>query len=65
MDALIVATAGEPENQAPPVTVELSVEDPFEQIAVIPEIVPADGGAVTVTVKVVETFVQPPVPMTV
>jgi hypothetical protein len=62
---LIVATAGVPEVQAPPVTLELSVEDPFEQIAVVPEIVPAEGAAVTVTVAVVETFAQPPVPVTV
>jgi preprotein translocase subunit Sec61beta len=61
--APIVATAGVAEVQAPPVTVELSVEDPFEQIAVVPEIVPAEGAAVTVTVAVVETFAQPPVPV--
>ena len=59
----IVATAGVAEVQAPPVTVEPSVEDPFEQIAVVPEIVPAEGAAVTVTVAVVETFAHPPVPV--
>ena len=64
VDELMDATAGVPEVQAPPVTVELSVEDPFEQIAVVPEIVPAEGAAVTVTVEVVDTFAQPPVPAT-
>jgi preprotein translocase subunit Sec61beta len=62
---LIVATAGVPEVQVPPVPEVESVEDPFEQIAVVPEIVPAEGAAVTVTVAVVETFAQPPVPVTV
>ncbi len=59
----IVATAGVAEVQVPPVTVELSVEDPLEQIAVVPEIVPAEGAAVTVTVAVVETLAHPPVPV--
>ena len=63
--APIVATAGVAEDQAPPVTVELSVEDPFEQIAVVPEIVPAEGAAVTVTVLVAVAFAQPPLPATV
>ena len=61
----IVATAGVAEVQVPPFIVELSVEDPFEQIAVVPEIVPAEGAAVTVTVAVVETLAHPPVPATV
>jgi hypothetical protein len=37
----------------------------LEQIAVVPEIVPAEGAAVTVTVAVVETLAHPPVPATV
>jgi hypothetical protein len=63
VEALIVATAGVAEDQLPPVTEEESVEVPLEQIAVVPEIVPADGAAVTVTVAVVVTFAQPPVPV--
>jgi preprotein translocase subunit Sec61beta len=63
VDGLIVATAGVAEVQAPPVTVELSVEEPLEQIAVVPERVPAEGAAVTVTVEVAETFAHPPVPV--
>jgi hypothetical protein len=34
-------------------------------MAVVPDIVPAVGTAVTVTVAVVDTFAQPPVPVTV
>ncbi len=56
---MIVATAGVAEVQAPPVTVELSVEEPFEQIAVVPEIVPAEGGVVTVPVNETVWFVAP------
>jgi hypothetical protein len=63
VDELIVATAGVAEVQAPPVTVELSVEEPLEQIAVVPESVPAEGAAVTVTVLVAVAFAQPPVPV--
>ncbi|MEY5001945.1 MAG: hypothetical protein RLZZ211_1981 [Bacteroidota bacterium] len=61
----MVATAGVAEDQVPPVTEEVKVEDPLEQIAVVPEMVPAEGAALTVTVAVVETFAQPPVPETV
>jgi hypothetical protein len=56
---LIVATAGVPEVHVPPVTVEVKVEDPLEHIAVVPEIVPAEGAAVTVTVLVAVAFGQP------
>ncbi len=63
VEALMVATAGVAEDQAPPVTDELKVEVPLEQIAVVPEIVPAEGAAVTVTVAVVVAFAQPPVPV--
>jgi hypothetical protein len=65
VELLIVATAGVAEDQLPPLTDEVKVEEPLEQIAVVPEIVPAEGGAVTVTVAVVDTFAQPPVPVTV
>ena len=63
MDASIVATAGVTEDQLPPVTEDVKVEEPFAQIAVVPEIVPAEGTAVTVTVAVVDTLAQPPVPV--
>jgi hypothetical protein len=61
----MVATAGEAEDQDPPVIVAVKVEDPLAQIAVVPEMVPAEGTAVTVTVAVVAAFAQPPVPVTV
>ncbi len=63
VEAFIVATAGVAEDQLPPVIVEVRVDDPLEQIAVVPEIVPADGAAVTVTVAVVVALAQPPVPV--
>ena len=63
VEAFIVATAGVAEDQLPPVIVEVRVDDPLEQIAVVPEIVPADGAAVTVTVVVVVALAQPPVPV--
>ncbi len=62
VEALMVATAVVAEDQEPPVTEELNVEVPLEQMAVVPEIVPAEGAAVTVTVAVVVAFAQPPVP---
>ena len=65
VEASIVATAGVAEVQVPPVTEDVKVEEPLAQIAVVPEMVPALGTAVTVTVAVVDTFAQPPVPVTV
>jgi hypothetical protein len=62
---LMVATAGVAEDQLPPVTEEVSVEVPFAQIAVVPERVPAEGAAVTVTVLVTVALAHPPVPVTV
>jgi hypothetical protein len=60
----MVATAGVAEVHAPPASpLEVSVVEPLAQIAVVPEIVPALGTAVTVTVAVVDTFAQPPVPV--
>ena len=59
------ATEEVPADQVPPVTVEERVVVPFEQIAVVPESVPAEGGGVTVTVIVAVAFAQPPVPLTV
>ena len=64
-DALIDATDDVPADHVPPVTVEESVVVPFEQIACVPESVPADGGAVTVMVEVAVAFAHPPVPFTV
>jgi hypothetical protein len=62
----MVATAGVAEVHAPPAfPLEVSVVEPLAQIAVVPDIVPAVGTAVTVTVAVVDTFAQPPVPVTV
>ena len=63
VEALMVATAGVAEDQLPPLTEEVRVEVPLEQIAVVPEIVPADGAAVTVTVAVAVALAQPPVPV--
>ncbi|MFM8658825.1 MAG: hypothetical protein ACKOCQ_02670 [Candidatus Nitrosotenuis sp.] len=65
VEALIVATEVVAEDQLPPVTEEDSVDEPLEQIAVVPEMVPADGAAVTVTVLVAVALAQPPVPVTV
>ena len=65
VDELIAATDEVAEDQDPPVTEELKVEVPLEQTAVVPEIVPAEGAAVTVTVAVVDAVAQPPVPATV
>jgi hypothetical protein len=61
-EELIVATAGVAEDQVPPVTEELNAEFPFTQIAVDPEMVPAEAAAVTVTVLVETALAQPPVP---
>ncbi len=65
VEALIVATEVVAEDQLPPVTEDVNVEEPLEQIAVVPEMVPALGGAVTVTVAVDVAFAQPPLPFTV
>jgi hypothetical protein len=59
---LIVATAGLDEAQEPPPTVDVKVDVPLIHIPSVPLNVPADGGAaVTVTVRVAVTLVQPPV----
>jgi hypothetical protein len=66
VEAFIVATEGLLEDQSPPaLPLEVSVVEPLAQMAVVPEMVPAEGTAVTLTVAVVETFAQPPVPVTV
>jgi len=61
----IVATEVLLEDHVPPIPVVLNVVEPFEQIAVVPLIVPAFGCAVTVTVAVAVAFEHPPVPTTV
>ena len=65
VEALMVATSGVAELHDPPVTEDVKVEEPFAQMAVVPAIVPAVGTAVTVTVVLVDTSAQPPVPVTV
>ena len=65
VEALIVATALFAEDQAPASPFEESVVVPFAQIAVVPEIVPAVGTAVTTIVSEALTLAQPPVPVTV
>jgi hypothetical protein len=62
---LIVATAGLDEAQEPPLTVDVKVDEPLIHIPVVPLRVPAEGAAVTVTVRVAVAFAQPPVPATV
>ena len=61
----IVAAAEFAEDHVPPFTVEERVVVPLEQIASVPEIVPAEGGAVTVTVLIAVASAHPPVPVTV
>ena len=62
----MVATVGVAEDQAPPASpLEVSIVEPLAQIAVVPEMVPAEGTAVTVNVAEVDTFAQPPVPVSV
>ena len=41
----------------------IAVEEPFAQMLVVPEIVPALGTAVTVTIVDATALVQPPVPI--
>ncbi len=65
VEAFIVATEVLLEDQAPASPLEESVVEPLAQMAVAPEMVPAFGTAVTVTVAVVDTFAQPPVPVTI
>jgi hypothetical protein len=61
--ALTVATAGVLLDQAPPEMVEVKLDVPFTQMPCVPLSVPADGVAVTVTVRVAVAFEQPPVPV--
>jgi hypothetical protein len=59
---LIFATDVLPEDQDPPLTVEVKVVFPLIQIDCVPLSVPADGAAVTVTVRVAVTLEHPPLP---
>jgi hypothetical protein len=63
--ALTVAIAGVLLDQAPPVTVDAKIDVPFTQMPWLPLRVPAEGAAVTVTVRVAVALAQPPVPTTV
>ena len=60
-----MATPVVADDHKPPVTDDVNVVVPEEQIVVVPEIVPADGAAVTVTISVVVAVEHPPVPETV
>ncbi len=51
--------------QLPPVNVDAKVVVPATQTVWVPLRVPADGAAVTVTVRVAVAFAQPPEPVTV
>jgi hypothetical protein len=61
--ALTVAMAGVLLDQTPPVMVDAKIDVPFTQMPCVPLSVPADGVAVTVTVRVAVAFEQPPVPV--
>ncbi len=50
-------------DHEPPVTVEAKVDVPFTQISSVPLSVPAEGAAVTFTVRVAVALAQPPVPV--
>jgi hypothetical protein len=63
VELLIVATAGFDEVQVPPKTVEAKVTESPMQMFCVPDKVPAETGAVTVTLVVTTTFEQPPTPV--
>ena len=65
VELLMVATAGFDEVQVPPKTVDEKVTESPMQMFCVPDSVPAETGAVTVTVRVALTFGQPPEPKTV
>ncbi len=62
---LIVATAVFEDDQLPPKTVDEKVAESPIQIFCVPDKVPAETGAVTVTVLVAVAFGHPPEPKTV
>ena len=63
--ALTVAMLVSLLDQLPPLTVEANVVVPATQMLCVPLRVPAEAGAVTVTVLVAVALAQPPVPGTV
>jgi hypothetical protein len=65
VDVLTVAIPVASLDHDPPDDVDVKVVVPATQIACVPLKVPAKGAAVTVTVRVVVAFAQPPVPATV
>ena len=65
VETLMVATPVALLVQLPPVNVDVKVVVPATQTVWVPLRVPADGAAVTVTVRVAVAFVQPPEPVTV
>jgi hypothetical protein len=65
VELLMVATAGFDEVQVPPKTVEAKVTESPMQMFCVPDKVPAETGAVTVTTLVAVAFGQPPEPKTV
>jgi ABC-type sugar transport system substrate-binding protein len=65
VELLMVATAGFDEVQVPPKTVEAKVTESPMQMFCVPDKVPAETGAVTVTVLVAVAFGQPPEPKTI
>jgi hypothetical protein len=62
VEELIVATAGFDEVQLPPKTVDEKVTESPMQMFCVPDKVPAETGAVTVTVLVAVAFGHPPEP---
>jgi len=65
VEALMVATPVALLDQLPPEMVEAKVVVPETQTVWVPLRVPAEGAAVTVTVRVAVALAQPPVPATV
>ena len=65
VELLMVATAGFDEVQVPPKTVEAKVTESPMQMFCVPDKVPAETGAVTVTTLVAVAFGHPPEPSTV
>ena len=63
--AFIVATDSSSLLHTPPADVLLNVVVPFEQIDCVPLNEPATGAAVTVTVLVAVSLLQPPLPATI
>ena len=65
VEAFTVATPTALLDQLPPLTVEVNVVVPAIRMLCVPLRVPAEAGAVIVTVLVAVALAQPPVPVTV